>query len=53
MLGSCHPSTLDAQNNLGSVYESTGRVEDAFRVWEECSVNMTKTLGKAHPDTLR
>ena len=31
MLGSTHASTLDAQSNLGSVYESMGRVDDAFR----------------------
>ncbi len=51
-LGAEHPSVLSAQNCLASAYESSGRLDEAIRLYERNCVDRERTLGRYHRDTL-
>jgi len=51
-LGSEHPDTLAARNNLAATYRSAGRMADALRLREQTLKQQEAKLGPDHPDTL-
>jgi serine/threonine protein kinase len=51
-LGISDELTLLPLNNLGNVYRSLGRDEEAYQVMRKVVEERTKLLGKDHPDTL-
>ena len=52
LLGERHPDTLGSLNNLASIYESVGRLDDAVGLFEEAYGLRVEVLGERHPDTL-
>ena len=51
LLGSDHPSTLRARNDLSNAYRVAGR-EDAAAILEPLLADRERVLGADHPDTL-
>ena len=52
-LGSDHPDTLMAMNNLANSYSDVGRRQEAMELREKALEASQRTLGNEHPDTLR
>jgi tetratricopeptide (TPR) repeat protein len=52
-LGTDHPDTLTAMNNLARAYASQGRYDDAESLHKQALDGREKRLGAAHPDKLR
>jgi tetratricopeptide (TPR) repeat protein len=50
--GTEHPDALTAATNLGSLYMSEGRYEDAETLLSQVLATRTRVLGKEHPNTL-
>lgn len=51
-LGSTHPSTLTAMNNLASLLQDNGMLEDAEALFRECLQARRQTLGDRDPSTV-
>ena len=52
VLGSDHPDTLAARNNLAGAYEYVGRFGEAIELYEQVLADQERVLGSDHPDTL-
>jgi hypothetical protein len=52
-LGADHPNTLTTLNNLGLVYQATGRLREAIKLFEQVNAAYVAKLGADHPNTLR
>ena len=52
VLGSDHPDTLTAQNNLAAAYRDAGRFAEAILLFERTLAARERALGAGHPDTL-
>ena len=52
VLGNDHPDTLSAANDLGVVYEESGRLKEAEPYVREALEGRRRVLGNDHPDTL-
>jgi tetratricopeptide (TPR) repeat protein len=52
VLGPDHPDTLTTRSNLGTAYESAGRITEAIRLHERTLIDRERVLGPDHPDTL-
>jgi tetratricopeptide (TPR) repeat protein len=48
-----HPNTLLVVQNLGTLYHSKGKVEEAEKMWKRALAGYEKALEPDHPDTLR
>ena len=51
-LGFDHPSTLTSVNNLGSLLQSQGKLEEAEPLYRRGLESRERVLGEEHPDTL-
>ncbi|MEU2107157.1 FxSxx-COOH system tetratricopeptide repeat protein [Nocardia sp. NPDC019255] len=52
VLGTDHPDTLTARNNLAGAYQSAGRLTEAIPLYEQTLADRERILGLDHPDTL-
>lgn len=52
ILGSCHPSTWEACNNLGVTLQAIGRLDESHALLLEALDGCRNYLGPRHPDTL-
>ncbi|HEU5416831.1 MAG TPA: FxSxx-COOH system tetratricopeptide repeat protein [Streptosporangiaceae bacterium] len=52
LLGTRHPETLTARNNLAYAYQAAGRLDEAVSLFERTLADREATLGDAHPATL-
>ena len=52
MHGDRHPSTLRSINNLGSLLQDQGKLDEAGALLREALEAMRATLGDRHPNTL-
>ena len=52
VLGSDHPDTLTARNNLAGAYEDVGRFGEAIELYKRVLDDRVRVLGSDHPDTL-
>ena len=52
-VGTDHPITLAARNNLALAYRFVGRSTEAIDLYEPTLVDQIRVLGTDHPDTLR
>ena len=53
MLGPEHPSVAIAYNNLGNIYRSQGKLEEALGAYSKALEIRLKVLGPEHPDVVR
>ena len=51
-LGSEHPDTLAARNNLALAYQTAGRTDEAIALHEQALADRERVLGPDHPGTL-
>lgn len=51
-LGETHPHTLSVLSNLGYIYQSQGRWDQAGELAEKVYSGRQKLLGQDHPDTI-
>ena len=49
-MGKNHPDYAISLNNIGSLFESMGRYEEALNYLQQCLVIQEKILGKTHLD---
>ena len=52
VLGSDHPDTLTAQNNLAVAYQEAGRPAEAIPLFERTLAALERLLGPDHPDAV-
>ena len=52
MLGDRHPRTIISMNNLGSLLQNQGKLDEAEPLYREDLEASRATLGDRHPDTL-
>jgi hypothetical protein len=52
VLGSAHPDTLTARNNLAGAYQPAGRLAEAIPLYERTLADREQVLGGTHPSTL-
>jgi tetratricopeptide (TPR) repeat protein len=52
VLGEEHPDTLLSINNMGGLFWSQGRLDQAEPYWREALETRRRLLGEEHPDTL-
>jgi hypothetical protein len=53
VLGSDHPGTLGARNNLANAYRAMGRAAEAIALHEQVLAVRQRVLGPEHPDTMQ
>jgi hypothetical protein len=51
-MGPHHTSTLDAVNNLGDLYTSQGKLDEAEKMCQRALLGYEKALGPDHTSTL-
>ncbi|HEB52806.1 MAG TPA: serine/threonine protein kinase [bacterium] len=51
-LGSDHPATLKARNNLGLALTDVGRLDEAIRIFRDVVAIRHRTIGDRHPSIL-
>ena len=49
-MGKNHPDYAVSLNNIGSLFESMGRYEEALNYLQQCLMIQEKIMGKTHPD---
>ena len=52
VLGSDHPQTLTARNNIASCIGRAGEASEALRLFRELLADYERVLGPDHPETL-
>ncbi len=50
LYGSGHPTTIDAERGLASIYVDQGKLDQAEALFTQAQIQLTRLLGPNHPD---